>query len=516
MTVSHVACDANFADMTQTIENGRPDLAHRFGVQIFRPFRGRRVTTPSGGKMDAAGRFTEVLSSDGSTAERMSTSGQTAKHDDEGEEHPWLAAAYPLSHFIGFRPRSHPHAEHFDRHDPRFCIWHYRVGMVLSFGLPVSGETGEVARYRDEYTGKVHVAEMYKDQIGAKLVNSLHSLIAAWVLIAVLSLLSRTPFFRAHDAPLLVGAFATEAVVTFFSYRVALAQPKNILVGNTICAIIGVALTRAFEPTSYRVSTIDGVSWAAAATTVSVAVFAMQLLGCIHPPGAAIALLANINSSEYRLGWYLVPVVIVSSLVIIAWALIINNLGGRRWPENWFYQNAFRDPPVIGPEKLPFANSPYSLPRRRPRPSPSFYRQSGAKTTSKQAQHIASQATRVGSVDAQHARKHSAQSHTKPAPEPASAPEPAAEPATEPTAEPVAEAAPLAAAANQDVPLAAADGDQPLATTPGGSGSRMIESVSRNNSKGSKRSKRSVVVHVNDRRGSGTDIPPVPAIQWRQ
>ncbi|PWY97166.1 hypothetical protein BCV70DRAFT_219698, partial [Testicularia cyperi] len=47
--------------------------------------------------------------------------------------------------------------------------------------------------------------------------------------------------------------------------------------------------------------------------------------------------------------------------------------------------------------------------------------------------------------------------------------------------------------------------------------SRMIEPpelVSRNNSKSSKRSRRSIVVHVNERL-STQSAPPVPAIQWR-
>lgn len=449
----------------------------------------------------AAGRFTEIISSDESRASaeqsvpphivpphvgqsvsrknstrkaQQSTlppapDSESEKADDE-EQHTWLAALYPLSHFIGFRPRSHPHAApelRLDRHSRHFNRWHYRAGVVLSFGLPVSGSTGEVARYRDE-AGNVHLTAMYQDQVGAKIINSLHSLIAAWVLVALLALVSRAPFFRAHEAPLLIGAFATEAVVTFFSYRVALAQPKNILFGNAISAIVGVALTKAFTHTNYAVGGIDGNNWAAAATIVSVAVFAMQMLGCIHPPGAAIALLANINPSENRMGWYIVPVTIISSLIIIGWALIINNLGGRRWPENWFYLNAFRDPPIIGPEKLPYSNSPYELPRRRPKSSekPSFYRQSGAKTTpapikreadaamikpSQDAATRASEATRVGSV----------------------------------------EAAPVAT-----LPPAATEG------------------VSRNNSKGSKRS---IIIHVNrDSKRRDSDIPPVPAIQWRE
>ncbi|GAC92877.1 hypothetical protein PHSY_000435 [Pseudozyma hubeiensis SY62] len=297
----------------------------------------------------------------GSDAQEDAKQEDDNDHDHDDEEHPILAALYPLTNFIGYRPLSHPHTPSERRRTPKhpkFNRFHYICGCIFSLGLPVSGDTGEIARYRDPHTGEIELVRMYKHQVGAKIVNSIHSVIAAWVLIALLSLVSRSPFHRAHDAPLIIGAFATEAVVTFFAFRTPLAQPKNILFGNTISAVMGVAMEKAFAGTNYSVSGVYGIDWIAAATAVSAAVFAMQIFGFTHPPGAAIALLAITDQRTHDLDWWLVPVVIISTLIVIGWALIINNVGGRRYPENWFYMNAFAEPPIIGPEKLPFSNSP--------------------------------------------------------------------------------------------------------------------------------------------------------------
>ncbi|TKY89570.1 hypothetical protein EX895_001355 [Sporisorium graminicola] len=523
--------------------------------------------------------------------------------DDDEEEHPILDALYPLSHFIGYRPLSHPHTPAERRRTskhPKFNRFHYICGRIFSFGLPVSGNSGEIARYRHPYTGEIELVRMYKDQVGAKIINSIHSVIAAWVVIALLALVSRSRFHRAHDAPLVIGAFATEAVVTFFAFRTPLAQPKNILMGNTISAVIGVAMEKAFADTRYSVDAIYGIDWAVAATSVAVAVFAMQIFGFTHPPGAAIALLAITDPKTHQLYWWLIPIVIINSLIVIGWALLINNVGGRRYPENWFYSNAFSEPPVIGPEKLPFSNSPFHPPpsrhgqkRKRGKKDEKeeekgFYRvpDSGVKISqgfgssaakaqpepqpkptvaaaSSDASHnvgeagrvrheeqsnlpavagarqslgvAASGAGRAGGEDGRITRAsevtkvESTDEATVAQPQPnqgsaAATQQQSAAPASAvpPAVAPVATTAPTEEATASVAPNASPSTAPAAPANTTDVKSRMIETdatmVARNNSKGSKRSRRSIVVHVNENRrhsDASGKAPPVPAVQWR-
>ncbi len=71
-------------------------------------------------------------------------------------------------------------------------------------------------------------------------------------------------------------------------------------------------MEKAFAHTNYEVGQVYGVDWAAAATTVSVAVFAMQIMGFTHPPGAAVALLSITDPKTHDLDWWLVPIVIIN------------------------------------------------------------------------------------------------------------------------------------------------------------------------------------------------------------
>ena len=50
----------------------------------------------------------------------------------------------------------------------------------------------------------------------------------------------------------------------------------------------------------------------------------------------ATALNAAVESSVVSLSWHYLPVILSSSLIMLGWALIINNLGRRRYPVYWW------------------------------------------------------------------------------------------------------------------------------------------------------------------------------------
>lgn len=124
-----------------------------------------------------------------------------------------------------------------------------------------------------------------------------------------------------------------------------LSQPRNILGGHIISCIIGVAITRLFvlDPT-YEESLSNerfhpGV-FVNGALSMSMAILVMFITGTLHPPGGATALIAAIEPSVIRLSWRYIPVIIVSAIIMFCWALIINNLGRRRYPLYWWSQES--------------------------------------------------------------------------------------------------------------------------------------------------------------------------------
>ena len=61
----------------------------------------------------------------------------------------------------------------------------------------------------------------------------------------------------------------------------------------------------------------------------------MVLTKTIYPPAGATALLAAVDYTVSRLGWYLLPLVLLSSVLTTLSALMINNIQ-RQWPIYWW------------------------------------------------------------------------------------------------------------------------------------------------------------------------------------
>ena len=128
---------------------------------------------------------------------------------------------------------------------------------------------------------------------------------------------------------LLIGSFGATAVLVYGAIRSPLAQPRNVLGGHVLSAIIGVCAQQVLGETP----------WLAAAMAVATAIAAMHLTKTLHPPGGATALIAVIGGdSVHSLGYMyaLVPAGL-GAVVLLLVALVVNNIPrGRRYPEFWF------------------------------------------------------------------------------------------------------------------------------------------------------------------------------------
>jgi CBS domain-containing membrane protein len=123
--------------------------------------------------------------------------------------------------------------------------------------------------------------------------------------------------------PFIVAPMGAAAVLLFAAPASPLAQPWPLLAGNIVSAAIGVASGRLF-----------GDVVVAAAVAVGAAIAVMMLLRCLHPPGGACALFAAAATPVVHDQGFLFPVfpVAVDSIFLLATALVVNNLTGRRYP----------------------------------------------------------------------------------------------------------------------------------------------------------------------------------------
>jgi CBS-domain-containing membrane protein len=153
------------------------------------------------------------------------------------------------------------------------------------------------------------------------------SWIGAFLGIAAAGLLSQS-LFAGMDLSLMIGSLGASAVLLFGAPRSPLAQPRNVLGGHILSAIVGVACWKLLYP----------FPWLAAALAVSTAIAIMHATRTLHPPGGATALIAVIGSREvHELGFLFVLVpATVGPLVLLVVALVVNNLPrSRRYPEVW-------------------------------------------------------------------------------------------------------------------------------------------------------------------------------------
>jgi CBS-domain-containing membrane protein len=120
--------------------------------------------------------------------------------------------------------------------------------------------------------------------------------------------------------PLIAAPFGAAAVLVFAVPESPLAQPRNLIVGNFIGAIVSVVVVFLFgsEP------------WVMA-LAVATAIKLMQLTKTLHPPGGAVALVGVMSEAEVD---FILTPVLLGSVILLFCTIAFNNLmPGRSYPK---------------------------------------------------------------------------------------------------------------------------------------------------------------------------------------
>ncbi|OAL27908.1 hypothetical protein AYO22_03253 [Fonsecaea multimorphosa] len=154
-----------------------------------------------------------------------------------------------------------------------------------------------------------------------------------------------TAFRDTYHTPTIITSFGASAVLLFGVIESPVAQPRNFVLGHFISAFVGTAITRLFvlngsyqgylDNTNFHPSTfING------GLSMATSLLAMLITGTAHPPAGATGLNAAVETQVVTLSWRYLPTVLASSLIMLGWALIINNVGRRRYPLHWWAPGA--------------------------------------------------------------------------------------------------------------------------------------------------------------------------------
>ncbi len=125
----------------------------------------------------------------------------------------------------------------------------------------------------------------------------------------------------------LVAPFGASSVLLFALPNSPLAQPWSAVVGNTVAALVGVAVCLAVADPALRI-----------ALAVGLAVTATILCRAVHPPAGAVAMTAAMNPEAVdHLGfWFALTPIAAGTVLLVLLAAAYARLTGRRYPFRQF------------------------------------------------------------------------------------------------------------------------------------------------------------------------------------
>ena len=156
------------------------------------------------------------------------------------------------------------------------------------------------------------------------------SWIGAFLGIYAVSICGRYLKLSSIESSFLIGSFGASAVLVYGAPLAEFSQPRNLIGGHVLSAIVGVTVF----------GLLGDASIVAGPIAVSVAIVVMHLTRTLHPPGGATALIAIIGGEKIHfLGYgYVFCPVLVGALIMLIVALLVNNLSNnpkRHYPVYW-------------------------------------------------------------------------------------------------------------------------------------------------------------------------------------
>lgn len=122
--------------------------------------------------------------------------------------------------------------------------------------------------------------------------------------------------------PLIAAPMGATSVLVFGVPDSPLAQPRNVIGGNTLAALIAIVLVQTF-----------GVAPWVMALAVATTIVLMKATRTVHPPSGAVALVGIMSGVSWD---FLMTPVLAGSIVIVLWTYVFNNLTPERaYPRHW-------------------------------------------------------------------------------------------------------------------------------------------------------------------------------------
>ncbi|KAL8745519.1 MAG: hypothetical protein Q9190_002340 [Brigantiaea leucoxantha] len=164
-------------------------------------------------------------------------------------------------------------------------------------------------------------------------ITCLWSFVASFCGLAVLQLLfGHAQYFVDRDVPPIIPSFGATAVLTYSAIEAPFSQPRALVASQIIGSVVGIGITRLFQ--LLPAERFQSLEWIVGSLSVAITIVIMEITETTHPPAGATALVAAVDPDVRTLGWYFLPVILLSSAIVLLTALLLNNVQ-RRYPVFW-------------------------------------------------------------------------------------------------------------------------------------------------------------------------------------
>ena len=171
----------------------------------------------------------------------------------------------------------------------------------------------------------------------------------------ILAIFGHTDYMRSRAVPPIIASFVSfpspkkinsidkltflqgaSAILCYGAIDVPFSQPRSLVFGHFFSGLVGVIVATIFQ-FDLEKDPYPRLQWLAAALATAIALVVMHLTKTTHPPAGATALMPCVDQHIWALRWYFLPVLLLSSTVVLVTAVMGNNIQ-RQYPKFWVAQ----------------------------------------------------------------------------------------------------------------------------------------------------------------------------------
>ncbi|KAI5849272.1 HPP family-domain-containing protein [Morchella snyderi] len=215
----------------------------------------------------------------------------------------------------------------------RWLTWNYNFDIDKHLNPYILSGPRLIRRFPDPIRHILGYRNELKTEKESDLVIWLLAFVGAFVGVIVLeTVFMHWPEAVSLGCPIIIGSYGAAAILLYNAIDSPLSQPRNAFFGQLISALTGIVVSKLF---AYHPRFETEYIWLAGALACALASVLMGVTRTVHPPAGATALLAAVDDRVRHMGWFLVPVVVISSALMIAVALVFGNIQ-RTYPRHWW------------------------------------------------------------------------------------------------------------------------------------------------------------------------------------